>query len=138
MRGGNYRKNMGLKNIIFFLWVGGAGMRRSNVNFVVLSLSFNLYLGIDARLVNLDCQVPRAFTHQAILPACFGLYKIKMNSLLEETGGYFLLHRDRQELKYAGSAGWHCNAYSPSVFPSDLHLATGVDNLRFNAEGNRF
>ena len=84
---------MDFKNIII-LWVG-AGGHRSKVNFVALVLSLHLYLGIKARLVDLDCQVPMAYTYQVILPMCFWFCETKMNSLLEETGGYFLLHRDR-------------------------------------------
>lgn len=82
-----------LKTLLFCGW--GAGVHRSKVNFVALVLSLHLYLGIKARLVDLDCQVPMACTYQVILPMCFWFYETKMNSLLEETGGYFLLHRDR-------------------------------------------
>lgn len=83
---------MGFKNIII-LWVGGRGAQIKG-QFCGAG-SFHLYLGIKARLIDLDCQVPMACTYQVILPMCFWFYETKMNSLLEETGGYFLLHRDR-------------------------------------------
>lgn len=52
---------MGFKNIII-LWVGGRGAQIKGQFCGVGSLP-PPYLGIKARLVDLDCQVPMAFTY---------------------------------------------------------------------------